>query len=175
MDQSSTIGFALVTGFIVYITVRGELPAYLCVVGLGQNCPSVPTTLQPTTQQTAPPTTQQTAPPQNSGSAVAPPSNSGSTITAPWWNPTQSPDLNLPPGIDWQTSPVAPPVNTSVDTTFTPCVGIMCDIGLPPAWALGGGNGGTDSLNSGYQINTAVTQDQGYDPNNPTDMGNWNP
>ncbi len=40
MDNSSTIGYALIAGFIVYITVRGELPAYLCIVGLGTGCPT---------------------------------------------------------------------------------------------------------------------------------------
>jgi hypothetical protein len=35
MPQTSTIAFALIVGFIVFITVRGELPKYLGVVGLG--------------------------------------------------------------------------------------------------------------------------------------------
>lgn len=35
MVQTSTIAFALIVGFIVFITVRGELPIYLGVVGLG--------------------------------------------------------------------------------------------------------------------------------------------
>lgn len=34
MDQSSYIFGALVIGFIVYITVRGELGEYLKVIGL---------------------------------------------------------------------------------------------------------------------------------------------
>lgn len=34
MPQSSTIAFALIVGFIVFVTVRGELPSYLKVVGL---------------------------------------------------------------------------------------------------------------------------------------------
>lgn len=45
MAQSSSIGFALTAGFIVYITVRGELPAYLCVVGIGTGCPTPPSTV----------------------------------------------------------------------------------------------------------------------------------
>lgn len=40
MSNTSQIAFALIAGFIVFITVRGELPAYLCVIGLGSNCPS---------------------------------------------------------------------------------------------------------------------------------------
>jgi hypothetical protein len=35
MSQSSTIVFALLAGFIVFATVRGELPAYLKTIGLG--------------------------------------------------------------------------------------------------------------------------------------------
>jgi hypothetical protein len=35
MPQTSTIAFALVIGFVVYITVRGQLPGYLGVLGLG--------------------------------------------------------------------------------------------------------------------------------------------
>jgi hypothetical protein len=34
MPQTSTIAAALVIGFIVFITVRGELPKYLSVIGL---------------------------------------------------------------------------------------------------------------------------------------------
>jgi len=32
MPQSSTIAFGLLVGFIVFITMRGELPAYLNVI-----------------------------------------------------------------------------------------------------------------------------------------------
>lgn len=42
MSQSSTIAFALIVGFIVFITVRGELPKYLGVLGLGSQAVSVP-------------------------------------------------------------------------------------------------------------------------------------
>jgi len=38
MPNTSTIAFALIVGFIVFITVRGELPAYLCVIGIWSNC-----------------------------------------------------------------------------------------------------------------------------------------
>lgn len=34
MNQSSSIAAALVIGFIVFITVRGELKNYLAVIGL---------------------------------------------------------------------------------------------------------------------------------------------
>jgi hypothetical protein len=34
MNQTSTIAAALIIGFIVYITVKGELPKYLAVIGL---------------------------------------------------------------------------------------------------------------------------------------------
>jgi hypothetical protein len=37
MPQTSTIAFALILGFIVFITVRGELPKYLAVIGLNTN------------------------------------------------------------------------------------------------------------------------------------------
>lgn len=40
MSQSSTIAFALIVGFIVFITVRGELPKYLGVLGLGSQAVS---------------------------------------------------------------------------------------------------------------------------------------
>jgi len=33
--QTSTIAFALIVGFVVFVTVRGELPKYLGVIGLG--------------------------------------------------------------------------------------------------------------------------------------------
>lgn len=35
MGQTGTIAFALIVGFIVFITIRGELPTYLGVIGLG--------------------------------------------------------------------------------------------------------------------------------------------
>lgn len=35
MGQTGTIAFALILGFVVFITVRGELPTYLGVIGLG--------------------------------------------------------------------------------------------------------------------------------------------
>jgi hypothetical protein len=35
MNQTSIIAGALVIGFIVFITVRGELPQYLGVFGIG--------------------------------------------------------------------------------------------------------------------------------------------
>lgn len=35
VSQTSVIFFALLVGFIVYITIRGQLAAYLSVLGLG--------------------------------------------------------------------------------------------------------------------------------------------
>jgi hypothetical protein len=34
MNQNSIIAAGLLIGFIVFITTRGELPAYLAVIGL---------------------------------------------------------------------------------------------------------------------------------------------
>jgi hypothetical protein len=34
MDQTSIIAAALIIGFVVYITTKGELPKYLAVIGL---------------------------------------------------------------------------------------------------------------------------------------------
>jgi hypothetical protein len=44
MPQTSTIAFALIIGFIVYITVRGQLPGYLGVIGLGSQPVASPAT-----------------------------------------------------------------------------------------------------------------------------------
>jgi hypothetical protein len=35
VSQSSTIAFALLLGFGAYITMRGELPKYAAIVGIG--------------------------------------------------------------------------------------------------------------------------------------------
>jgi hypothetical protein len=35
MSQSSTIAFYLIAGFLVFVTMRGELPAYAKVLGFG--------------------------------------------------------------------------------------------------------------------------------------------
>ena len=35
MSQSSTIAFFLLAGFIVFITMRGELPKYAAIIGVG--------------------------------------------------------------------------------------------------------------------------------------------
>lgn len=34
MNQNSIIAFSLIIGFIVFITTKGELPAYLAVLGI---------------------------------------------------------------------------------------------------------------------------------------------
>lgn len=40
MSQSSIIAFALLMGFVLYVTARGELPHYLYVLGLGGTPPA---------------------------------------------------------------------------------------------------------------------------------------
>lgn len=39
MSQTSTIAFFLLAGFLIYVTMRGELPAYAGVVGIGPLAP----------------------------------------------------------------------------------------------------------------------------------------
>ena len=34
VDQTSIIAAALIVGFIVYITIKGELPKYLAIIGV---------------------------------------------------------------------------------------------------------------------------------------------
>lgn len=41
MNQSSSIAAALIVGFIVFITIRGELSKYLAVLGLGATTATV--------------------------------------------------------------------------------------------------------------------------------------
>ena len=52
MPQSSTIAFALIVGFVVFITVRGELPKYLGVLGLGSQAVSGPSQTSSTSNGT---------------------------------------------------------------------------------------------------------------------------
>lgn len=88
----------MAVGFIVYITVRGELPAYLCVVGIGSGCPNPPATVNQTTQTSTPSNTTIVNPPSNTtiinpplntgtlppvGTTFNPPSNVFTTITDP--------------------------------------------------------------------------------------------
>jgi hypothetical protein len=40
MSQTSIIAGALVVAFVVFVTSRQELPAYLFVLGIGSNCSS---------------------------------------------------------------------------------------------------------------------------------------
>lgn len=37
MNQSNVIVGALILGFFVFVTVKGELPAYMAVLGLGRS------------------------------------------------------------------------------------------------------------------------------------------
>jgi hypothetical protein len=48
MSQSSTIAFALIVGFFVFITIRGELGQYLNVIGIG-SATQTPATTNTTT------------------------------------------------------------------------------------------------------------------------------
>jgi hypothetical protein len=36
LSQSSTIAFFLLAGFLIFVTMRGELPSYAAVVGIGK-------------------------------------------------------------------------------------------------------------------------------------------
>jgi len=49
MNQSSIIAAALIIGFIVYITVRGQLTQYLGILGIGSAAVNPVTTLTPAT------------------------------------------------------------------------------------------------------------------------------
>jgi len=35
VGQSTTIAFFIIAGFLIYITIKGELPKYAAVVGFG--------------------------------------------------------------------------------------------------------------------------------------------
>lgn len=37
MSQTTKIAFALFIGYIVFVTMKGQLPAYMAVVGLGKS------------------------------------------------------------------------------------------------------------------------------------------
>jgi len=54
MDQSSTIAAALIIGFIVFITVKGQLSQYLGVLGIGANAVSASATTTSTSGVTNP-------------------------------------------------------------------------------------------------------------------------
>jgi hypothetical protein len=56
MNQSSTIAFFLIAGFIVYITMRGELTKYVSAIfiSLPPSQASQPTVVNPLTSETAP-------------------------------------------------------------------------------------------------------------------------
>lgn len=128
-SQSSNIGFFLIAGFIVYITVRGELPAYLCVIGFGSNCPTPPAAT-PTNQPVS--TSQPTQ--QNSTSVItAPPSNGfpnlpslpvDSTIgSVPQNNP---PIITLPPVL----MTISPPDDGSSDNQCYDAFGNLTACGV---------------------------------------------
>ena len=39
MSQTSTIAFFLIAGFIIYVTMKKQLPAYAGIVGIGPLAP----------------------------------------------------------------------------------------------------------------------------------------
>ena len=104
MPNTSTIAFALIAGFIVFITVRGELPAYLCVIGLGGNCaaPPVDTTDQTQAPASGGTTTSSPSAPSSGGSSSSPIfsnfgiGNNGNPPSNPPSN--QTPQSTCPPG-----------------------------------------------------------------------------
>jgi hypothetical protein len=65
MSQTSIIAGALVIAYIVYVTVKGELPAYLSMLGIGGSCASTPSGCNPCagTPPATPPATPPTTPP----------------------------------------------------------------------------------------------------------------
>ena len=101
MPNTSTIAFALIVGYIVFIVVRGELPVYLGVIGFGPDknntCASgTPTSTQSTSApvNVSNPTTINIL--QNSGTPVQ--SNSpvivNTGINAPPLIPTSNTNVN---------------------------------------------------------------------------------
>lgn len=53
MSQNSIIAFALLVGFIVFVTMKGELPQYLAVVGLAGGSAASSTSSTSSTSGTA--------------------------------------------------------------------------------------------------------------------------
>lgn len=43
MSQSSTIAFFLLAGFLAFITMRGELPTYAAILGIGSSATTTTT------------------------------------------------------------------------------------------------------------------------------------
>jgi hypothetical protein len=43
MSQSSTIAFFILAGFLVYITIKGELTSYAGILGIGPKATTTPT------------------------------------------------------------------------------------------------------------------------------------
>jgi hypothetical protein len=144
ISQSSNIGFFLIAGFIVYITVRGELPAYLCVIGFGSGCPApnqTPNSIPSSTTSSTTSSTQTT-----------------STITVP--------SSNLP------TLPSLPNIGTSIGSPSTnPPLNVQTSIGVPcdaygdtdPAACAAINSIDTYSGGSGYNDGNYGS----YDPSNP--------
>jgi hypothetical protein len=57
MSQTSIIAGALVIAYIVYITVKSELPAYLAMLGIGGSTASTPSGCTVGSAPATPPTT----------------------------------------------------------------------------------------------------------------------
>lgn len=116
MDNSSNIAFALIAGFVVYITVRGELPAYLCVIGIGSNCATPP----PSNQSQSSPGNSVASASSNNG-AANPPGNSGvngtAIMTSPGWPGTIYDPFGTLPTLVYDSPVLPPPIQTSTDST----------------------------------------------------------
>lgn len=145
-NPSSNIGFALTVGFIVYITVRGELPAYLCVVGIGSGCPTPPATVNASSSNSSTSSTVN----NSSTTVISNPGTTSTTITSP-------------------------PSGGNVTSTTNGFPTVTTTIGTPGGGALGGTDteycdavGDTDlqtcaiyNLTSGYNVYEGTGGDDG--------------
>ena len=112
MPNTSTIAFALIVGYIVFIVVRGELPVYLGVIGFGPDKNN-------TCASGTPMSTQSTSAPVNvsNPTTINILQNSGSPIVS------QSPVITNTT-INSTSNPGQPSVTTGV--TYDPVIG-ECD------------------------------------------------
>ena len=147
MPNTSTIAFALIVGYIVFIVVRGELPVYLGVIGFGPDknntCASgTPSTIQSTSGpvNVSNPTTINIL--QNSGT------------------PLQSSPVIVNTGIN--APPLIPTSNTNVNYNLGTCDALdangNCVSGgsepppLAPLQGYGPGGGDTSGGNTGGDL-----------------------
>ena len=96
MPNTSTIAFFLLAGYVVFITIRGELPAYLCVLGLGSNCQ--PCALAQTVSSTSGSGTQGSSSIQGSSTKTGPVSST-SPISSGISSPINTNSSICPPGL----------------------------------------------------------------------------